>query len=118
MTEIIIKGKKDKDPERSRLEEQISFILMKAGVDGPDIDECMGWAFGKDAWYVPPSPDWIDRWNKLHPQAFRAKRKDNFVEFMYVVGFFYCSEKKTHEIKLQSNNISFDIKTRVWHRGV
>ena len=102
MTEIIIGRPKDKQPH-SRLEGQITFILHKAGVTGPEIDECITWAFGPGAWYVPIYPDWIDRWHKLHPRAFRVKRKDNFVEFIYVVGFMFCMEREKAKLKLKKD---------------
>lgn len=90
-----------KELPRGAVEGRIAFILMKAGVTGPDIDNCILWAFGPDAWYVPIYPDWIDRWHKLHPQAFKIKRSDNFVELIYVIGFLYCVEKKRLELKIK-----------------
>lgn len=98
---IIIKGKKPDPEERSKLEVQITFILMKAGVTGPEIDECIAWAFGPGAWEVPVYPDWVDRWHKIHPRAFRIQRKDNFIEVLYTIGFFFCMEKKKAELKLK-----------------
>lgn len=98
MTEIII-GKPKPDPLKSRMYEAISLILMKAGVIGPDIDTCLEWAFGKGCLYVPIYPDWIDRWHKLHPKAFRVKRKDKFLEWLYVVGFMFCVEKYKEDFK-------------------
>lgn len=77
----------------SQVEGRIAYILMKAGVPEPEIDECLRWAFGEGALYVPIFPDWIERWNKLHPREFRARGKDNFVEFVYVVGFLFCANK-------------------------
>jgi hypothetical protein len=78
---------------KSKVEGQIVFILMKSGVTGPEIDECLLWAFGPDSLYVPIFPDWIDRWNKLHPDKFHATAKDNFVEFVFVVGTLYVFHK-------------------------
>jgi hypothetical protein len=75
-------------------QDQVMFILMKAGVTGPEIDDCMDWAFGKDAWHVPIYPDWTNRWNKLHRKLFYATPRDKFLEFIYVVGWFYLQEKK------------------------
>jgi len=88
---------------RSKLEGQITFILMKAGVTGPEIDECIEWAFGKGAWYRSPWPEWVKYWNKHHGRLFEGKRRDNFVEFMYVVGFFFAKKKFEEIIKLHSN---------------
>ena len=88
------KSKKKPDPARTGLEGRIAYILMKAGVAGPEIDECIDWAFGPRAWYVPIYPDWIDRWHKLHPKAFRVKRGESFVEWIFVVGFMFAMEKK------------------------
>lgn len=80
------------NPADSKLEAQISLILMKAGVTGPEIDECIMWAFGKDAWYVPPC-EWVGRWNKLHPTDFKVKKSDRVVEFVFVVGKFFVAQK-------------------------
>lgn len=85
-------------PDKSKIEKAIALALMKAGVSGPEIDDCIEWAFGKGAWYVPISPDWIDRWNKLHPLAFRLKRTDNFVQALMVIGHFYMQQKKSRII--------------------
>lgn len=102
MGEIIIKGKPDPDKHlRGPLEARIAYILMKAGVTGPEIDQCIEWAFGPQAWYIPIWPDWIDRWHKLHPKAFRVARKDSFVEFIYVVGFMFCVERNKAQMKLK-----------------
>jgi hypothetical protein len=92
MTHIIVKNKDRPDKDKG-LEGRIAFILMKAGVTEPDIDACIEWAFGKDAWYAPICPDWINRWNKLHPKMFRARRKDSFVKLMYVIGAAFAQER-------------------------
>lgn len=76
----------------SKMEARVAFILMKAGVTGPEIDECIDWAFGPGAWYVPIYPDWVDRWRKLHPQ-FSVRRTEKFIEFMYSVGFLFVQWK-------------------------
>jgi len=76
----------------SATEARVAYILMKAGVTGPEIDECIAWAFGPGAWYIPIFPDWIERWKKLHPQ-FSVKRTDSFVEWMYTVGFLFVQWK-------------------------
>lgn len=83
----------------SQVEARIAYILMKSGVVGPEIDQCIEWAFGPNAWYVPIWPDWIDRWHKLHPRAFRVKGKDSFVEWLFVVGFMFCMEKEKAKLK-------------------
>ncbi len=72
----------------SKLEARIAFILMKAGVTGPEIDACLDWAFGPGSLYVPIYPDWVDRWRKLHPQ-FSVKANGSFVEWMFSIGFLY-----------------------------
>lgn len=87
-----------KIPKFKNLEERISFILMKAGVTGPEIDECMYWAFGNDAWYIPirdpgGGDDWISRWKILHPDHFEINKKDQFVEVVYVVGKAFLKHK-------------------------
>lgn len=76
----------------TKLEGQICLILFKAGVTEPEVDECMDWAFGKNAWYAAPA-DWVDPWNKLHPQH-AVKPKDSFVEFMFVVGFLWVAYER------------------------
>lgn len=86
-------GKGKIEPAKTKIEEKIALILMKAGVIGPDIDDCLVWAFGPNALYVPIYPDWIDRWRKLHPQH-PVKKSDSFVEWMYVVGFLYVAYQK------------------------
>jgi hypothetical protein len=98
MTHIIM-GKGNKPDMGKGLEGRIAFILMKAGVTMPEIDECIEWAFGKDAWYVPVSPDWTNRWNKLHPKQFRARKKDKFVEFIYVIGTLFLMQKYKPELR-------------------
>ena len=65
----------------SKLESRVAFILMKAGVSGPEINECLSWAFGPGALYVPIFPDWVDRWRKLHPE-FTVKDNSSFVGFI------------------------------------
>lgn len=80
--------------EKTRLEQQINFILMRAGVTGPEIDQCIHWAFGPNAWYIPVMPEWIERWNKLHGRLMHVKKSDSFVEFMYNVGYFFMQYKK------------------------
>lgn len=82
----------------NKLQRSIYTILMKSGVTGPEIDECMHWAFGKGAWYLPPYPDWVDRWNKLHPGV-KVRGKDSFTEFMYVVGTLFQMHKKKTQFK-------------------
>lgn len=76
-----------------KLEARIALILMKAGVTGPEIDECLEWAFGPSPLYVPIYPDWVDRWRKLHPE-FPVKSNESFVEWIYVVGFLFCRWKQ------------------------
>lgn len=94
---------KDKRPANtSKLEKQICFILMKAGVTGPEIDECMEWGFGKDPWTRPPYPDWIEAWKILHPQ-FPVKKKNSFVEWIAVVGFLFCEQKHRIKKAIQQN---------------
>ena len=91
---------------QDKLEARIAFILMKAGVSGPEIDECMLWAFGPGAWYRPIYPDWVDQWRKLHPE-FTIKRDDKFVEWIFVVGHLFTQWKRIkleHEKKYGSLN--------------
>jgi hypothetical protein len=89
---------KQKEPD-SKLERSIIMILMKAGVSDPEIDECIEWAFGPEAWYLPVKAsnlvddDWLQRWNKLHPGYFKVQPKDKFVEFMFVVGKCFIDQK-------------------------
>src|SRR5258708_7905697 len=80
----------------SHLEGSIASTLMMGGCEGQDIDECLLWAFGPNAWYVPIWPDWYDRWHKLHPE-FPADKKMPFVEWMIVVGNLYARHKKIQE---------------------
>ena len=104
MTEIIIKPSGDNGKKRGQVEARIAYILMKAGVTAAEIDPCIKWAFGKDAWYVPIWPDWVNRWHKLHPQAFRVKHNDNFVEWIYVIGFLFCVEKEKAKLKAKGGS--------------
>lgn len=101
MTNIIIRPEKSKNPEGNKLEGVLIAILTKAGVPSGEVLECLDWAFGPNALYVPIYPDWIDRWHKLHPKSFHIHRKEKFLEMMYVIGFHYCVEKKRREIGLQ-----------------
>ena len=97
MSNIIIKpGDRAHDPnagkpckEGARMVGVITTVLGKAGVPVNMHNDCLAWAFGPDALYIAPAL-WPDRWNKLHPRSFRAKRNEKFVEFLYVVGFNYC----------------------------
>ena len=82
----------------NKLQRSIYTILMKSGVTSPEIDECIYWAFGKGAWVLSPYPDWMNRWNKLHPQV-KVKGKDSFVEFMYVVGTLFLLDKQKKQFK-------------------
>lgn len=94
MTQIILKGKEpDKDPWK-RLEAIIGGILMLAGVFPNEVDTCMEWAFGKDAWEQPPWPVWVNRWHKLHPTGPKIERKESFVETMFVIGRLYVHRAK------------------------
>lgn len=94
MANIIIRsGTKKIKRDCDQLEARVCYILMKAGVIGPDIDACVLWAFGPEAWYVPIWPDWAARWHKLHPKQFRVKPNESFVEFLYVVGFLFRVKK-------------------------
>lgn len=96
MGNIIIPGANTSKPSDSgdpKLEQQIKLILMKAGVTEPEIEQCLEWAFGPGFWYVNISPDWLDRWNKLHPKKFKVRPNDSFVEFMYVVGNSFCQAR-------------------------
>ena len=77
----------------SKLEARIAFILMKAGVPGPEIDECLLWALGPRALYRPIYPDWIDQWRKLHPE-YTVKDDGSFVEWIAVVGFLFVQWKR------------------------
>lgn len=79
-----------RDPAAKRLQAMIIFILGKAGVPVDRVNECLAWAFGPDAWFIAPAY-WPDRWNRLHPNSFKAKSDEKFVDFMYVVGFNYCT---------------------------
>jgi hypothetical protein len=102
MPEIIIKNQPDKDPgpeRRSRMEAAVVAILTQSGVPADQLDECFEWAFGKGALYVPIFPDWVDRWHKLHPRAFRVKPHEKFLEFIYVVGFMFCVHKKKEAMR-------------------
>lgn len=85
-------AKKNQYKAQDKLEARVVFILMKAGVSGPEIDECMDWAFGKGAWYVPIYPDWLDRWQKLHPE-YKVKKSGSFVEWIYVIGHLFVQLK-------------------------
>ena len=85
------KDKKHVPP--SKMEATICFILMKAGVTGPEIDECLTWAFGPNPLYVPIWPDWVDRWRKLHPE-YPVKDSNSFAEWMLVVGFLFTKYKE------------------------
>ena len=78
---------------QDKLEARIVFILMKAGVTGPEIDECMQWAFGPDPWHLAPYPGMFDRWHKLHPE-FPAKKSMSAVEWFFVVGTLFLTWKK------------------------
>ena len=91
-------SKKENYKAASRLEAQVVLILMKAGVIGPDIDACMTWAFGPNIWYLPPYPDWLDRWRKLHPE-YPVKKNESFVKWIFVVGWLFVQWKK-HQQKL------------------
>lgn len=79
-----------------KLESRIVFILMKAGVTGPEIDECIWWAFGPHAWYEPIYPNWVDQWRKLHPE-YSVKANESFVEWIFVVGYLFTQWKKVKE---------------------
>lgn len=93
---------KNQHRAESKIEAQIAFIWMKYGVDGPEIDECAEWAFGKGAWYIPIYPDWINRWELLHPE-FTVKKSDSFVEWMAVVGFLFAKYKEHTRLKITPN---------------
>lgn len=86
----------------TRLESSVRFILGKAGVAEAFIDPCVEWAFGKDAWYIPPA-QWPGRWNRLHPQAFSAHKDDKFVEFIFVVGTYYVQERARFSLRQIQN---------------
>ena len=75
---------------------RICFILMKAGVTDPEINECLNWGFGPGVLFLPIYPDWMDRWMKLHPE-YPVSRRDKFVEWIFVVGYLFVQWKKIKE---------------------
>jgi len=77
----------------SRIEGQIALILMKADVTGPEIDECLNWAFGPGILYRPIYPDWLDQWRKLHPE-YPVRKDYSFVKWIYVVGWLFRKWKE------------------------
>lgn len=83
-----------------KLEGQISYILMKAGVPISEIDSCLEWAFGPEPLYVPPYPDWIERWQRLHPE-YVVNKNDSFVEWIFVIGYLY---EKWKQVRIQTNS--------------
>lgn len=89
--------------DQFRLETLIRAILMDAGVKPQDTDRALKWAFGPDAWDIPPR-EWPDRWNRLHPQAFHATGRDGFKKFLYVVGFYYVQQKQRHEMQTDGSS--------------
>lgn len=93
-------SKNKQDIIDKQIEARVSFILMKAGVTGPEIDQCIEWAFGKDAWYWPIYPDWVDRWNKLHSKVCTVKRNDSVVEWLFVVGTAFCIERDRTKLNI------------------
>jgi len=98
MTHIIIKGNPE-PKSHNKLYTVMCKCLYKGGVLPNEVDECILWAFGKGAWYVPPSPDWIDRWNKLHPKAFKMRRTDKLALTLQQVGFLFCAQKDARQKK-------------------
>jgi len=80
-----------------RLEGQVQFILAQAGVAPQHYTACLTWAFGSDAWEVPPA-DWPMRWNRLHPTAPHITGKDKFVEIVFVVGYLYAQQRQKEEV--------------------
>ena len=78
----------------TKLEGQVALILMKAGVTGVEIDECLAWAFGENALYLAPYPGWIDRWKTLHPE-YPVRKEYSFVKWIYVVGFLFTKWKES-----------------------
>lgn len=91
-----------KFPSLTKMEERIAFILMKAGVEPGEVDECVWWAFGPNAWYVPIYPDWFKIWNKTHPQ-YPIKKNESFVKFIFAVGIVF-REYKDRMIASRINN--------------
>lgn len=96
MRKMKMRAKMKQSKELTALERQIALILMKAGVTAPEIDQCIFWAFGEDAWFVPPA-DWANRWNMMHPGFFRIDSKDSFIEVIAVVGHAYMNTKYGEE---------------------
>lgn len=84
----------------SKLEARIAFILMKAGVSAPEIDDCLLWAFGPNCLYRPIYPDWLDEWRKRHPE-YTVKDESSFVEWIFVVGHLFLQWKS---IKMRDEN--------------
>jgi hypothetical protein len=79
----------------SRLESQVLEILRTVGVPIQEIDACVYWAFGDDAWYVPIMPTWMERWNHLHKETgMQVKKNDSFVEFVAAVAWWYLWKGK------------------------
>lgn len=82
-----------RDPGYEKIYGKVRDVLMKYGVAPVEIEECMEWAFGRGAWYVPPYPDWMVRWRVLHP-GFTIKKTDKFYEWIAVVGHLFLEQKK------------------------
>lgn len=76
----------------TKLEEQVTVVLFKAGLKPNQIDGCIYWAFGKGAWSLSPY-EWLTRWRKLHPEH-PVKDSYSFVKWMAVVGFLYQERLK------------------------
>jgi hypothetical protein len=88
----------------NNLELRINEILLRAGVAPDNIPHCLEWAFGPDPLSVPIYPDWVTRWSKLHPHAFKIHRKDSIVEVLYVIGHVYTMLLTKGEIKNDSKD--------------
>lgn len=72
----------------TNMEARVAYILMKSGIEPGEVDACIYWAFGSDAWYLAPYPNWVDRWRTLHPE-YPIKTSDSFVKWIFAVGIAY-----------------------------
>ncbi len=75
-------------PIFSSLRSLIQNALNIAGVKEWEYENCLKWAFGKDALDMPTS-EWDDSWRELHSDLFMVRGDDLLYESLTKIGRAY-----------------------------
>ena len=92
----------EEKPLKTTLFSKVTHILLLSGVPLDSVNDCLYWAFGPNVMTDPVFPNWLENWRKLHPK-YVVERKDNFVEWVFVVGHLYCLDRLKKSVQSKMN---------------